>query len=231
MYVNPHLPIHPCPLPHLGVHRFVLYIRVSISALQIGSFVWLELEREGYPKNFYSPFPTDANLGTRHDFKSGWGFSVKQARQKLGRVEVCFLLTPCMSYHSQSFHLVITIHLTSVVLHLLISVLCSFHPISALRKLSQGMHLGDVLAEVWGFLGGPSDKEPAYQSRRYEIQVWSLGQEVPLEETIATHFSILAQRIPWMKEADELQSIGSHRVRHDWSNLACTHVSWGLSHT
>ena len=120
-----------------------------------------------------------------------------------------------MSYHSQSFHLVITSHLTSVVLHLLISVLCSFHPISALRKLSQGMHLGGVLAEVWGFLGGPSGKEPAYQSRRYEIQVRSLGQEVPLEEAIATHSSILAQRIPWMKEADKLQSIGSHRVRHD----------------
>ena len=140
---------------------------------------------------------------------------MKQASQKLSRVEVCFLLTPCVSYHSQSFHLVTIIQLTSVVLHLLISVLCSFHPISALRKLSQGMHLGGVLAEVWGFPGGTSGKEPAYQSRRYETQVRSLGQEVPLEEAIATHSNILAQRIPWMKEADELQSIGSHRVRHD----------------
>ena len=42
-----------------------------------------------------------------------WGFFVKQACQKLGRVEVCFLLTPCVSYHSQSFHLATTIHFTS----------------------------------------------------------------------------------------------------------------------
>ena len=30
-----------------------------------------------------------------------------------------------------------------------------------------------------------------------EKQVLSLGQEDPLEEVMATHFSILAWRIPW----------------------------------
>jgi len=30
-----------------------------------------------------------------------------------------------------------------------------------------------------------------------EMQVLSLGQEDPLEEVMATHFSILAWRIPW----------------------------------
>ena len=41
---------------------------------------------------------------------------------------------------------------------------------------------------------------------------------------MATHSSILAWRIPWTEEPGGLQSIGSHRVGHDWSDLACTHV-------
>ena len=34
--------------------------------------------------------------------------------------------------------------------------------------------------------------------------------------------SILAWRIPWTEEPGRLQLIGSHRVRHDWSDLANT---------
>ena len=37
-----------------------------------------------------------------------------------------------------------------------------------------------------------------------EIQVWSLGQEDPLEKGMATHFSILAWRIPWTEEPGRL---------------------------
>ena len=37
---------------------------------------------------------------------------------------------------------------------------------------------------------------PAMQEPQ-EKQVLSLGQEDPLEEVMATHFSILAWRIPW----------------------------------
>ena len=39
--------------------------------------------------------------------------------------------------------------------------------------------------------------------------VRSLGQEDPLEEEIATHFSIFAWRIPWTEEPSRLQSMGS----------------------
>ena len=46
----------------------------------------------------------------------------------------------------------------------------------------------------------------------------------PLEEDMATHSSILAWRIPWTEEPGRLQSMGSQRVGHDWSNLACTHM-------
>ena len=49
-----------------------------------------------------------------------------------------------------------------------------------------------------------------------ETQVWSLGQEDPLEKGIATHSSILSWRIPWTEEPGGLQSMGLQRVRHDW---------------
>ena len=54
--------------------------------------------------------------------------------------------------------------------------------------------------------------------------VKSLGWEDPLEEGMATHSSILAWRIPWTEGPGGLQSIGSPRVRHDWSDLACMHL-------
>ena len=41
---------------------------------------------------------------------------------------------------------------------------------------------------------------------------------------MVTHSSILAWRIPWTEESDGLRSIGFHRVRHDWSDLACMHA-------
>ena len=43
----------------------------------------------------------------------------------------------------------------------------------------------------------------------------SLGWEDPLEEEVATHFSILAWRIPWTEEPGRLQSMGLERVEHD----------------
>ena len=50
----------------------------------------------------------------------------------------------------------------------------------------------------------------------WEIRVQSLGQEDLLEKEMATHSSILAWKIPWMKEPGRLQSMGSQRVGHDW---------------
>ena len=48
-----------------------------------------------------------------------------------------------------------------------------------------------------------------------ETWVQSLGWGDPLEEVRATHSSILAWRIPWTEEADELQSMGLQGVGHD----------------
>ena len=49
------------------------------------------------------------------------------------------------------------------------------------------------------------------------LETWirSLGREDPLEKEIATYSGILAWKIPKMKEAGGLQSMGSQRVRHD----------------
>ena len=55
--------------------------------------------------------------------------------------------------------------------------------------------------------------------------VRSQGQEDALEEAMATHFHILAWRVQWTEEPGRLQSIESHRVRHDWSHLAHTQAA------
>ena len=52
-----------------------------------------------------------------------------------------------------------------------------------------------------------------------------------LEKEMATHSSVLAWRIPGMGEPGGLLSMGSHRVGHDWSDLAAAAaiLLWGLS--
>ena len=52
-------------------------------------------------------------------------------------------------------------------------------------------------------------------STMWETSVRSLGQEEPLEKEMATHSSILAWKIPWMKEPGRLLSMGSQRVGHN----------------
>ena len=52
----------------------------------------------------------------------------------------------------------------------------------------------------------------------WETQVWSLGQEDPLEKKLSTHSSILAWRIPWTEEPGGLQMGYQER----WWNF----ISW-----
>ena len=56
------------------------------------------------------------------------------------------------------------------------------------------------------------------------MQVWSLGQEDPLEEEMVTHSSILAWRIPWTEQPGRLQSMGSKKCQ-TWPTF------WSLSHS
>ena len=56
----------------------------------------------------------------------------------------------------------------------------------------------------------------------WETWVRSLGWEDALEESMATHSSILAWRMPWLEEPGGLQSVGSQRVRHGWATSTFT---------
>ena len=47
---------------------------------------------------------------------------------------------------------------------------------------------------------------------KWETWVRTLSWEDPLEEGMATYFSILAWRIPWTEEPDGLQSMGSKEL-------------------
>ena len=49
----------------------------------------------------------------------------------------------------------------------------------------------------------------------WETWVQSLGWEDPLEEGMATHFSILLWRIPWTEEPGGLQFMGSQKIGYD----------------
>ena len=49
----------------------------------------------------------------------------------------------------------------------------------------------------------------------WEMQVQSLGQEDPLGKEMATHFSVLAWKIPWREESGGLQSMEVQRAGHD----------------
>ena len=56
-----------------------------------------------------------------------------------------------------------------------------------------------------GFLGGASGKRTHLPMQEIqETWVWSLGWEDPLEESLATHSSIFAWRIPWTEKPDGL---------------------------
>ena len=54
-------------------------------------------------------------------------------------------------------------------------------------------------------------------------QCWnkdSFCNNLEMEKEMATHSSVLAWRVPGTVEPGGLQSMGSHRVGHDWSDLA-----------
>ena len=77
--------------------------------------------------------------------------------------------------------------------------------------------------EEWASLVAQTVKNlPAMQ----ETQIWSLGQEDPLEKGIATHSSILAWRISWTEEPGRLQFTGSQTVGYDWATNTVTFSLW-----
>ena len=75
-------------------------------------------------------------------------------------------------------------------------------------------HCNLVLMHVpWSKVDQMVKNLPAMQ----KTQVWSLSWEDTLQEQMAIQSS-LAWRIPWTEEPGGLQSTGSQRVGHNWSN-------------
>ena len=54
----------------------------------------------------------------------------------------------------------------------------------------------------------------------YYISLYFCYTSVCSEKAMTPHSSTLAWKIPWMEEPGGLQSMGSLRVGHDWSDLA-----------
>ena len=63
--------------------------------------------------------------------------------------------------------------------------------------------------ELTGFPDGSAGKASACDAEDTGDRVWSLGQEDPLEEGMATQSYIIAWQIPWTEEPGGLQSVGS----------------------
>ena len=51
-------------------------------------------------------------------------------------------------------------------------------------------------------------KNPPTMQETQEMQVQFRGWEDSLKKEMATYFSILAWKVPWMEESDGLQSVG-----------------------
>ena len=82
-----------------------------------------------------------------------------------------------------------------------------------------------LVSLMWqtGFPGGARGKElicPCQRHKRHEFNLW-------IRKISWIHSSILAWRIPLTEEPGRLQSMGSRRVGHSWSNLACI---WQILH-
>ena len=95
----------------------------------------------------------------------------------------------------------------------------------AVKAFPHSPRLGESLSSSASLLlclvfiapGLPSDSEVKNLPAMQKTWVRSLAGEDPLG---GGHGNPLEWRTPWTEEPGRLQSIGSHRVRHNWSDLA-----------
>ena len=76
------------------------------------------------------------------------------------------------------------------------------------------LSLLDLMISKLGFPIGSVVENPSAVQETEEMQVWSLGQEGPLEKELATHSNILVWKIPWTEEPGRPKFLESQRVRH-----------------
>ena len=82
--------------------------------------------------------------------------------------------------------------------------LCSaFHTIKLTYHTDMAF-LSSSLRSSWIFPGSSAVKNPLAVQEPQETQVQTPGQKDPLEESMATHSSVLSRRTPWTEEPGEL---------------------------
>ena len=72
--------------------------------------------------------------------------------------------------------------------------------------------------QLLGFPGGTSGKESIYQCQRLGFHPWL--RKIPWRKAWQPTPVFLPGEFPWTEEPGRLQSLGSQRVGHNWSNLA-----------
>ena len=103
---------------------------------------------------------------------------------------------------------------------------------SALRRLLQPK----LFLNLLDFSLCPNTSSPSSWFIRRLLSSFCVGwlllmlgaQPSPSEKAMATHSSVLAWRIPGTGEPGGLPSMGLHRVRHDWSDLAAAAITLRL---
>ena len=85
--------------------------------------------------------------------------------------------------------------------------------------------LHSICQQIWKTQQWPQDwKKFSFQSQRKAMpknaKTTAQLHSSHMEKEMATHSSVLAWRIPGTGEPGGLPSMGSHRVGHDWSDLA-----------
>ena len=71
-------------------------------------------------------------------------------------------------------------------------------------------------------------KNPPAMQETQEMLVQPLGQEDPLEEEMATHSIILAQKIPWTEEPGGEPEESTGLQESDMTEQVCVCVYFGL---
>ena len=95
------------------------------------------------------------------------------------------------------------------------------------HDVAQSVGEGDGTPLQYSCLENPMDGRAWWAAVHGVAKSWTRLSDFPftfhfhaLEKEMASHSSVLAWRIPGMGEPGGLLSMGSHRVGHDWSDLA-----------
>ena len=139
---------------------------------------------------------------------SPWGCKELDMTEQLNKQYNMMIIYPI--YHS--IYNIVNIYISENDYHKKFSSCASSHTVTTVFLVKELLR-PTLVATLWTFLVAQMVKN---LSAMWETQVRSLGQKDPLQKGMATHFNILACRIPRTEESGGLQSTGSQRVRQNW---------------